>query len=50
MAWCVYGSTNRALDLLLQELNEMSDVPVEIIKANNIPTLDSVFQGAPARH
>jgi hypothetical protein len=23
----------------------MSDVPLEIIKANNIPTIDSVFQG-----
>lgn len=29
----------------IQELNEMSDVPEDIIKANNIPTLESVFQG-----
>lgn len=27
----------------IQELNEMNDVPPEILKANNIPTLDSVF-------
>ncbi|KAL3673707.1 hypothetical protein V7S43_001404 [Phytophthora oleae] len=27
----------------IQELNEMNDVPVEILKANNIPTLNSVF-------
>jgi hypothetical protein len=29
----------------LQELNEMNDIPPEIIKANNIPTLDIVFAG-----
>lgn len=28
-----------------QELNEMNDVPPEILKANNIPTLNSVFAG-----
>ncbi|KAE8883180.1 hypothetical protein PF003_g32826 [Phytophthora fragariae] len=27
----------------IQEFNEMNDLPVEILKANNIPTLNSVF-------
>lgn len=27
----------------IQELNEMNDVPPELLKANNIPTLNSVF-------
>ncbi|KAJ8564294.1 hypothetical protein ON010_g7049 [Phytophthora cinnamomi] len=31
---------------LLQELNEMNDVPAEILTANNIPTLNTVFAGA----
>ncbi|KAI9995664.1 hypothetical protein PInf_012729 [Phytophthora infestans] len=29
----------------IQQLNEVNDVPPEILKANNIPTLNSVFAG-----
>lgn len=30
----------------LQQLNEMGDVPKEILEANNIATFDTVFAGA----
>uniref|UniRef100_K3W6N6 Glutaredoxin domain-containing protein n=1 Tax=Globisporangium ultimum (strain ATCC 200006 / CBS 805.95 / DAOM BR144) TaxID=431595 RepID=K3W6N6_GLOUD len=33
----------------IQQLNEMSDVPKEILEANNIPTLESVFVGVPRK-